>query len=72
MMSRFLPSLGLRHGPLAWLRSGAGLASRYPLLVSIMSAVISGGGGRSRRWWRLGAALLAGVEVTRLFSRPKD
>jgi hypothetical protein len=72
MVSHFLPSLGLRHGPLAWLRGGAGLAGRYPLLVSIASAVISGGGGRRRRWWRLGATLLAGVEVARLFSRPRD
>lgn len=71
IVSRFLPSLGRGHGPLAWLRDGAALARRYPLLVSAVSAVLSGVGGR-RRWWRLGAALLAGIEAARLFSRPRD
>ncbi|HEU0231304.1 MAG TPA: hypothetical protein VFR20_12090 [Burkholderiaceae bacterium] len=72
IVSRFLSPLGRGHGPLAWLRNGAALARRYPLLVSAVSAAFSGAGGRRRRWWRLGAALLAGIEAARLFSRPRD
>jgi hypothetical protein len=72
VVSRLWPQLVHKLGPLSWLREGAALARRYPLLVSAVSAAFSGLGGRRRRWLRLGAALLAGLQAARIGSRPKD
>jgi len=59
---------GMRPGGM--LRGALGLARRYPMLLSAASAALSGVGGR-RRWWRVGTALMAGVELARILNRSR-
>lgn len=63
------PRLAVGVSPIGWLRHAGALARRYPMLLSVASAALSGVG--RRRWWRIGAALLTGAQVARALTRPK-
>lgn len=56
-----LPRLFSRGGR-GWLTEGLSLARRYPLLVSLASALLTGR-RRGRTWLRVGAGLLLGLQA---------
>jgi hypothetical protein len=62
-----LPRL-LPRGGRGWLADGLSLARRYPLLVSLASALLTGR-RRGRSWLRLGAGLLLGLQAWRMRDR---
>ncbi|MBV6304711.1 hypothetical protein KVP10_07425 [Candidimonas humi] len=58
-LPRLLPGSGR-----SWLAEGLSLARRYPLVVSLASALLAGK-RRGRAWVRLGAGLLLGLQALR-------
>ncbi|OWT61846.1 hypothetical protein [Candidimonas nitroreducens] len=64
LLQAALPRLLPRSGR-GWLADGLSLARRYPLLVSLASALLTGR-RRGRTWLRLGAGLLLGLQAWRM------
>lgn len=69
LLQAALPRL-FRRGGAGWLAEGLLLTRRYPLLLSVISALLTSR-RRSRNWLRLCAGLLLGLQALRVRGREK-